>query len=81
MHVHGDTLTHTHTDVMVPEKMLALQPLCLLDTIMAMIDNVLLTLFKIFNQDGSLLTCILHYHVNSRHISVMSDHFVPSKLN
>lgn len=76
-----DTRAHTYRDVMVIGKMHALQALCLLDTLMAMIDNVLLALFKIFKQDGSLLTCILHYHVNSSHISVMSDHFVPYKLN
>lgn len=67
-----------YTDVMIIGK---LQALGLLDTFMAVIDNALLTLFKIFKQDGSLLTCILHYHVNSSHISVMSDHFVPYKSN
>lgn len=49
----------------------ALQALCLLDTLMVMIDNALLTLFRIFKQDASLLACILHYHVGSGHISVM----------
>lgn len=48
---------------------------------MAMIDNVLHTLFIIFKQDGSLLICTLHYHVNSNCINVMSNYFVPYKLN
>lgn len=72
---------HTETSQLLGSFENASQALCLLDTLMAMIDNVLLTLFKIFKQDGSLLTCILHYHVNSSHISVMSAHFVPYKLN
>lgn len=59
----------------------ALQALCLLDVLPAMINNMLLTLFRIFKLDASLLTCILHYHVGSGHISVMQAHLVPREFN
>lgn len=80
VNIHGYACIHIQTRHVI-RKMHPLQVLCLFDTLIAMIDNVLLTLFKIFKQDGSLLTCILYYHVNSSHISVMLEHFVPLKLN
>lgn len=66
-----DTHRQAHTHHRARLKMQALQALCLLDTPVVMIDNVLLTLFRIFKQDASLLTCILHYRVGSGSISVM----------
>lgn len=49
----------------------ALQALTSSSTLPAMINNVLLTLFRIFKLDAALLTCILHYHGGPEHISVM----------
>lgn len=61
--------------------MLALQALCLLDMFPAMINNVLLALFRVFKVNVPSLTCILHYHVGSGHISVMSPHHCPCEFN
>ena len=59
----------------------ALQALCLLCLLAAMINNVLLTLFRIFKLHASLLTCILHYHIGSGHISVMLAHHGSREFN
>lgn len=59
----------------------ALQELCPPSSLPATINNVFLTLFRIFKLEASLLTCILHYRVSPGHIRVMLAHHGSEKFN